>query len=203
MIKEFFLNYDEALSNNFTISEGGSRVEMHHKDIEDWRITLIDTGMHSNIGERLLAARAYIGEEEVFLANYSDGLSDLPLDRMIDDFHAKQAVAAFLAVPIPTSFHSVELKADHRVARIGAVADSNNWINGGFFVFRRDIFDYLRPGEEIVEEPFQRLIREGKLVGFPYKGFWRAMDTFKDKIGFDRDYASGKAPWEIWRARKP
>jgi glucose-1-phosphate cytidylyltransferase len=82
---------------------------------------------------------------------------------------------------------------------MGAMHDSGFWVNGGFFVFRNTIFDYMEPGDEIVESPFSKLVAERKLIGFPHQGFWRAMDTFKDKITFDREYAHGQAPWELWR----
>jgi glucose-1-phosphate cytidylyltransferase len=198
LIKEFFLNYNEALSNDFTLT-GGGRVDLHNSDIDDWQITFVDTGLHSNIGERLVAARGYLRDDEAFLANYADGLSDVPLDAMIEDFHAKQAVASFLAVRPWQSFHAVELDETGHVAAVEALRDSRVWLNGGFFVFRREVFDYFEKGDEIVDAPFRRLIAARKLVGYPHQGFWRAMDTFKDKVTFDREYSRGYAPWEIWR----
>jgi glucose-1-phosphate cytidylyltransferase len=199
LIKDFFLHYNEAISNDFTWSEGGRRIELHGSDISDWRITFVETGLHSNIGERLVAARKYIDGEEAFLANYSDGLSDLPLDMMLKNFHEKNAMASFVAVRTWQSFHSVQLGKDGFVESVGAVRAADFWINGGFFVFRREIFDYFEKGDEIVEGPFRKLIAEKKLVAFRHEGFWQSMDTFKDKITFDRDYARGKAPWEVWR----
>jgi glucose-1-phosphate cytidylyltransferase len=199
MIKEFFLSYNEALSNDFTLSQGGQQIDLHASDIDDWRITFIDTGLHSNIGERLMAVRDHVAAEKMFLANYSDGLADVPLDAMIQDFTSKDAVASFVAVKTLHSFHVARLTESNYVQSMGAMHDSGFWVNGGFFVFRNTIFDYMEPGDEIVERPFAKLVAERKLIGFPHQGFWRAMDTFKDKITFDREYAHGQAPWELWR----
>lgn len=198
LVREYFLTYNEAMSNDFTLSEGGRRVELHRSDIENWKITFVDTGLHSNIGQRLLAVREYLRDEEVFLANYSDGLSDLPLDTMIDEFHSKDVIASFVAVRTSQSFHSAKFGDDGYVTSLGKLGGADFWINGGFFVMRNEIFDHIRDGEELVKQPFSRLIQKKKLAAFPHTGYWQAMDTFKDKINFDRSYAQGDAPWQIW-----
>lgn len=198
LIREFFLTYNEAMSNDFTLSESGRRVELHASDISDWKITFVDTGLHTNIGQRLVAVKKYLSNDEVFLANYSDGLSDLPLDAMIDDFHAKDAIASFAAVRTWQSFHAAKFGADRFVTSLGELTDADFWINGGFFVLRKEIFDYIEAGEELVVQPFGRLIAKRKLAAFPHTGYWQSMDTFKDKISFDRAYARGHGPWEIW-----
>jgi glucose-1-phosphate cytidylyltransferase len=169
------------------------------RDTEGWKITFVDTGLHSNIGQRLLRARAYVAGEKAFLANYADGLSDLPLDTLIADFNAHDVVANFAAVRSGQSFHAVHADAAGMVTRMGAMPDQQLWINGGFFVLRQDIFDYLREGEELVEQPFARLIEQRKLRTFRWDGFWQCMDTFKDKISFDRMEARGQCPWMTWR----
>lgn len=198
LVREYFLTYNEAMSNDFTLSDGGRHVELHATDIADWKITFVDTGLHSNLGQRLLAVRKYLTNDEVFLANYSDGLSDLPLDTMIDDFYDKDVVASFVTVRTSQSFHAAKFDDDHIVTGIGELSERDFWINGGFFVMHSSIFDYINEGEELIEEPFARLIRERKLATYPHTGFWQAMDTFKDKINFDRSYAKGEAPWQVW-----
>lgn len=199
MIRDYFLNYSEAMSNDFTLSEGGRKIEMHSRDIEDWRITFVDTGMHSNLGQRLLRVRQYLRNEEVFLANYSDGLSDLPLPQQIAEFNMHGAIASFASVRSSQSFHAVQATEDGIVTSMGAMSDQMLSINGGFFVFRQEIFNYIKEGEELVERPFERLIAEKKLISFRWNGFWQCMDTFKDKIGFDRMEARGDCPWMVWR----
>ncbi len=199
MLKEFFLNYNECMSNDFVLSQGGKDIQLLNTDIQDWRITFVETGLHSNIGQRLMGVRELLRDEEVFLANYSDGLSDLPLSEYIDSCLSKNVIASFLSVRSSQSFHAVKMGADGLVTDFGRVDESEFWLNAGFFVFRRNIFDYLRDGEELVEQPFQRLISERQLYSYRYRGFWATMDTFKDKITFDRRYARGDAPWEIWK----
>lgn len=203
VIKKFFLNYDEAISNDFVITRGGREVRLLNSDIEDWTITFVDTGISSNIGERLLAVREHVTDEEMFLANYSDGVTDLPLSNHIDAFHQSDKVASLLAVKPNESFYMVSLSDNGVVTDIGPIRESSTWLNGGYFIFRQKIFDYVRPGEELALKPFKRLIAEGRLMAYPYTGFWEAMDTFKDKQRLERLFASGEAPWELWnRAKK-
>jgi glucose-1-phosphate cytidylyltransferase len=199
MIREYFLNYNEALTNDFTLSEGGRKVELHSSDMNDWRITFVDTGLHSNIGQRLLRVRKYLAGEEQFLANYTDGLSALPLDRHLAEFQASGAVASFASVTSSQSFHAVRSDADGHVNSIGPMASEKLWINGGYFVFRKQIFDYISEGDELVEQPFAQLIAARKLHTYRWQGFWQCMDTFKDKINFDRMDALGNCPWKIWQ----
>lgn len=199
LIRDYFLNYNECLSNDFTISEGGRRVEPHTTDIQDWRITFVDTGLHANIGERLLKVRKHLENEPVFLANYADGLSDIPLDQMVADFESKRAVASLAGVSASHSFHSVDVTPEGLATRIGALSEGELLLNGGFFVLRQEIFDYIKPGDELVERPFQRLIEERRLAVYRHTGFWRAMDTFKDKITLDRMEARGDCPWMVWK----
>ena len=199
LIRDFFLTYNEAMSNDFTLSGGGRNVELHSSDIDDWKITFVDAGLHSNIGQRLLAVKKYLRDEEIFLANYTDGLSDVPLDAMIDDFLSKDAIASFVAVRSPQSFHSAVLSEDGYVKSLGELGDNDFWINGGFFIMRNCIFEQINEGEELVEKPFARLVQQKKLVAFPHTGYWQPMDTFKDKITFDRSFARGDAPWQVWQ----
>ena len=201
LIREFFLNYNECISNDFTLSEGGKKIETMSRDIKDWKITFVETGLHANIGERLLAVRKYLGDDPVFLANYSDGLSDLSLNDAINTFHANKSVACVAAVRTQQSFHSIAADENSIVKAIGPVNQSGLWINGGFFVLRNTIFDYIQPGEELVEAPFDRLIDKKLLSTIRHDGFWQSMDTLKDKISFDRMYARGEAPWELWKDR--
>ena len=201
IIKQSFLSYNECVSNDFVMSNGGRKVELLRKDIEEWRITFVDTGQNSNVGQRLLRVRQFIGDDEVFLANYADGLTDLPLPELIDYFMKRQKIACFLGVTPTASFHTVSLKANGVVKEIAHIARSGNLINGGFFVFRRELFDYIKEGEDLVEEPFHRLIADGELVAYPYDGFWACMDTFKEKQHLEDLHASGRAPWRVWDAQ--
>jgi glucose-1-phosphate cytidylyltransferase len=197
-IKDYFLNYDECLSNDFTLSKGGRRIELLRKDIDDWRITFVETGINSNIGERLRAVKPFLEKEEMFLANYSDGLTDFPLPILIKEAKRSGAVGTFLTVRPNYSFHFVARGPGGVVTGVEDIIGANAWINGGYFVFRREIFDYMQPGEELVEQPFQRLIAEKKLRAHDYDGFWRCVDTFKDLQSLEQLHSRGDAPWQVW-----
>jgi glucose-1-phosphate cytidylyltransferase len=198
VIKQFFLNYEEWISNDFTLSKGGKQLTLENNDIEDWNITFVDTGLHANIGERLVAVRKYLDGEEMFLANYSDGLTDMDLDQMISTVRDSDKVASFVAVPPSQSFHLVDLDPKGEVESIRSVSESDVLINGGFFVLRQEVFDYIEPGDELVQAPFSRLIKERKLLGYRYDRFW-CMDTFKEQQQLTDLYESGCAPWEVWK----
>jgi glucose-1-phosphate cytidylyltransferase len=198
VIKKYFLNYEETSSNDFVLSGGGREIELMNRDISDWRITFADTGVNANIGQRLMAVRKYLLGEDTFLANYADGLTDMHLPSVIDRFKSRGKIGNFVSIRPNLSFHAVSGLADGEVREIKPVRDTDLRINHGFFMFRSEIFDYMRAGEELVEEPFQRLIAADQLLAYPYDGFVASMDTFKDKQHFDELYAKGSAPWEVW-----
>ena len=197
-IKNYFLNYNECISNDFVLSKGGKNLQLFNSDIDDWNITFADTGTSSNIGQRLKAVEKYLEGEDVFLANYSDGLTDVSLNEQIEHFNCDNKLASFLCVKPNLSCHFITLNSTGAVEAIKDVNRSDIRINGGYFVLRKDIFNYMKDGEELLHEPFQRLVERGQLVAYKYDGFWVAMDTFKDKQMLDDIYASGHAPWQVW-----
>jgi glucose-1-phosphate cytidylyltransferase len=203
-IKNYFLNYNECASNDFVLSGGGKNLELINSDIHDWRITFADTGVSSNIGMRLKAVQKYLEGEEEFLANYSDGLTDLPLRQQIDHFHEQNKIASFLCVRPNLSYHTVSVARSNGslVSDIHPITNGDLRINGGFFIFKKQIFDYLGEKEELVIEPFQRLVKEKQLIGYTYDGFWESMDTFKDRQHLESLASSGLAPWEVWKNGK-
>src|SRR5215472_70509 len=149
LIKQYFLDYDECLSNDFVLSKGGKSLELANCDIDDWSITFADTGLRSNIGQRLAAVEKYVADEEVFLANYSDGLTDLDLPSYLEYARRLDRIATFLSVKPNLSYHIAQTGADGVVTGISELRRSSIRINGGFFVLKRDIFKYLGPGEEL------------------------------------------------------
>jgi glucose-1-phosphate cytidylyltransferase len=199
-VKSYFLRYNEALSNDFVLSQGGRSVELLNTDIQDWRITFADTGLNTNVGQRLLAVRRHLRGEELFCANYADLLTDAPLPELVADFARRDKVAAFLSVRPLYSFHIVSHDPDGLVTSITDVHGTDLWVNGGYFVFRQEIFDYLREGEDLVEEPFRRLIKDDQLLAYRYEGFWTAMDTLKDLQSLQALHDSGTPPWAPWLA---
>ena len=199
LIKQYFLDYNECLSNDFVLSSGGRDVRVFDRDIDDWTITFADTGLQANIAERLKAVERYLDRDEMFLANYSDGLSDLDLNAYIARFQAQDAVAGFLSVRPNYTFHLVSFGDGAHVADIRDMRKSDVWINGGFFVLRRQIFDHIHAGDELAEQTFQRLTRKHALVSQKHEGFWACMDTLKDKKMFDDMAARGETPWALWQ----
>ena len=198
LIKHYFLNYEEFVTNDFVLSDGGRKRELLSSDIADWKITFVDTGQSSNIGERLALVKGHLAGEEVFLANYADGLTDMPLGKQIEHFQQHNAVASFLCCKPNLSYHSVASDPGGVVTGFHDIVESGVRVNGGFFIFRQDIFQYLHPGEELVLAPFQRLIKERKLVAYNYNGFWVAVDTAKEKQRVDELFAAGNPPWQLW-----
>jgi glucose-1-phosphate cytidylyltransferase len=197
-IKDYFLNYKEYLSNDFTMAHGGRDIHLEQSDITDWKITFVDTGLKANIGQRLKAVERYLAGEEVFLANYSDGLTNYPLPDLIDGLAKSNKVACFLCAKPSQTFHVVELEAGNSVKSIQSVRETDIRVNGGFFVFKKEIFNYMKLGEELVAEPFQRLIAERKIIGYPTEQFW-CMDTFKEHQELTDMFNLGDAPWEVWK----
>jgi glucose-1-phosphate cytidylyltransferase len=203
LVKQYFLNYEECVSNDFVLSEGGRKRELLNSDIEDWKITFVETGLNANIGERLAAVQPHLEGDEMFLANYSDGLTDLYLPDQIEHVRRLGKTASFLAVRPNLSYHFLNSDENGVVESFRDIAQSGLRVNGGFFVFRREIFDYMEKGEELVLEPFQRLMEAGELVAYNYDGFWVPMDTAKDKKRLDDLFESGNPPWQVWRDATP
>ncbi len=199
IIKQYFAHYDECLSNDFVLSDGGKKVHLYNSDIKDWTITFVETGMNANIGQRLAAVRKYLEGEETFMANYSDGVSDLHLPTYLDQCAAHGKTASFVTVRPPYTFHVVNTNAGGQVRSIIAASKADIRVNAGYFVFKKNIFDYMKEGEELVEQPFQRLIEAGQLSAYEHDGFFACMDTFKDKQTFDMRHAAGDTPWEVWK----
>jgi glucose-1-phosphate cytidylyltransferase len=203
IIKNYFLNYNEYLSNDFVLTKGGKDLQLLHSDIDDWKITFVDTGLTSSIGQRLLAVKDHVAGDEMFLANYTDGLSDCPLPALIETLRTRGKTAIFLSTRPGLSFHMVSTGENGIVKDFKDVAKSEVWINSGFFAFRTKIFDEIHPGEELVQEPFRRLIEKQELLTYRYEGFFLGMDTFKEKQLLDDMYSRGETPWEVWKSPAP
>jgi glucose-1-phosphate cytidylyltransferase len=200
VIKNYFLNYNECISNDFVLSNGGRDLKLLSSDIDSWSITFVDTGIDSNIGQRLLAVKDYLKDQPVFMANYSDNVTDAPLPAMIEHFERQDKVASFISVKPPQSFHVVESDQTSAVKQIRPASQCGLRINGGYFILKQSIFDYLNDGDELVVEPFQRLIEIDQLTTYRHDGFWAGMDTFKEKQMLDEMHARGTAPWQVWRS---
>jgi glucose-1-phosphate cytidylyltransferase len=197
VIKDFFLSNQPQSYADCVVSQHGSKVELLGPIEKDWSVSLIDTGLWRNIGERLWAVRDFVKDEDVFLANYSDGLCDADLNEMIELFKKSGKLACFLAVRPPLTFHLVDMDDTGAVRGMQSWDGADLWINGGYFLLRPKIFEYMREGEELVVEPFQRLASENQLMAYRNKGFWRSMDTLKDRQALEDMVERGDMPWRL------
>lgn len=197
-IKEYFLNYNPHLANDFTLSKGKTHVSGQETDVHDWNITFVDTGLKANVGMRLSLVKKYLEGEEMFLANYADGLTNLDLNQMVGEFKASGKVATFVCALPSQSFHVVTLDDKRSVKKVTYVREANVLVNAGFFVLRKEIFDYMEFGDELVIQPFQRLIDRDLLLGYRHDDYW-AMDTFKEQQELTDVFNAGNAPWEVWK----
>ena len=202
-IKDFFLNY-EAHTKDFTIVLGrGGAVRFHtDHDEANWQVTLADTGLGAMTGARVRKIRDYIGDDEHFMLTYGDGVGDIDVARLLAFHTAHGKILTVTGVRPPGRFG--ELVAD----KTGCVSEFNEKpqatagrISGGFFICRREIFDYLDEREELVfeEEPMNRLVADGQLMLYPHDGFWQPMDTNREYILLNRLFNNGTAPWVVWR----
>ena len=195
-IKDFFLNYDETASNDFVLH--GDKVELLGSDIKDWTITFVHTGLDSAIGERLRRVEPFVRGEEMFLANYADVLTDAPLDDMIARFRAADAVGGLMAVPPQSAFHCVDVDEDGRLSTISSLQQMPLWENGGYLIFRPEVFDHLSEGCDLIGDVCAPLARAGRMFGYRHKGFWHPADTVKERTALEAAYQSGNRPWMVW-----
>jgi glucose-1-phosphate cytidylyltransferase len=164
---------------------------------DGWEIDFVDTGLESSIGQRLALARDHVGDEEVFLASYGDTLTDVPLPLLIAAHAASGKVASLLATKPNYTFNVIQADASHLVTGFADVAQTGMWINGGFFVFRRGIFDYIHEGDDL-PETLARLIADRELLAYEYDGFWAPMDTLKDRERLEGLVERGGSVWQVW-----
>ncbi|MGI8457558.1 MAG: glucose-1-phosphate cytidylyltransferase [Propionibacteriaceae bacterium] len=197
-VKDYFLDYRETHSNDFVMSRGGDEVQLLSSDISDWRITFVDTGLNTAIGERLRRVRHYLDGDEMFLANYGDVLSDAPTNDMIASLANTDDVGSLIAVNPQDSFHVVQIGPDEKLLGIEPVADMEMRINGGYFVLRQGIFDYLNEGEDLVMDACIKAAADGRFRAVRYDGFWAPMDTLKERNALEDMHRSGIRPWAVW-----
>ncbi len=197
LFKEYFLSYKEWLSNDIEINpEEG--IIVAKTDIADWTIKLIDTGLDANIGTRLYRVKDHLTGPS-FLANYSDGLTDLNLDEYVSSFEGSDYIGSIMTTHPAIQFHTVNADSDGRVFSIDPPRQQNDFlINTGYFLFKTEIFNYIQEGEELVEEPLNRLAKEGLLRSHKHDGFWKNIDSLKDKEYIEQLYNKGESPWITW-----
>jgi glucose-1-phosphate cytidylyltransferase len=165
---------------------------------EDWSITFADTGLESSIGERFAAIREYVADDDLFLANYGDTVTDASLPLLVSALTETDRAASLLSVRPNYTFNVVTTSGSSRlVTGFHDIAQTGLWINGGYFVFRPQVFDYIREGEDL-PAMFDRLIASEQLLAYSYEGFWSPMDTLKDKERLEDLVANGRSTWQVW-----
>lgn len=200
LIKEYFAQYflhEADITFDFTKGNGNQQI-IHGHSAEPWRVTLVDTGLHTMTGGRVKRVQKYIGDEP-FMLTYGDGVADVDIRRLVD-FHQEQGKLATLTAVQPSGRFGVLSLNGATVSRFAEKpAGDGSWINGGFFVMQPEVFDYLVGDDTVLEkEPLEQLARDGLLTAYKHEGFWQPMDTMRDKVKLDEMWRSGNAKWRIW-----
>ena len=197
VIKEYFANYFLHMSD-VTFDMQNNQMEVHQRNAEPWKVTLVDTGEDTMTGGRIKRVADYVKDED-FCCTYGDGIGDVNITELIR-FHKQQGkLATLTATQPPGRFGALNLKGSNVVSFQEKPQGDGSWINGGFFVLSPKILDYLTDDHTIWErEPMEQLAKEGQMAAHFHSGFWQPMDTLRDKIHLEELWASGKAPWKIW-----
>lgn len=199
-IKRYFLEH-HWLDNDFTLklnSGGEPELNRLHGGNEDWRVTFVDTGLDTQTGGRLKRVQRYIGNDQTFCGTYGDGLANVDLGALLAFHRAHGRLATLTTVHPRSSFGILKISAQNAVVEFEEKPVMEEWINGGFFVFEREIFEYLDEDCVLEREPLQRLASAGQLMAFRHTGFWKCMDTYKDNVEFNQLWDQGQAEWKIW-----
>jgi len=198
LIKEFFFNYSLHTSD-ITFDWAHQRMEVHRADTEPWRVTLVDTGLHTLTGGRLKRVAAYLGDDD-FCLTYGDGVADIDIGALIAFHREGGRLATLTAVQPPGRFGALEIDGDRVVRFHEKPRGDQAWINGGFFVCSPKVIDYIA-GDHMAweEDPLRDLARDGQLGVFHHRGFWQPMDTLRDRRALDQLWASGAPPWRVWQ----
>lgn len=198
-IKEYFANY-VVHASDVTFDSRSGEMEIHRTDAEDWRVTLIDTGLETMTGGRIRRVREYIGNE-TFCMTYGDGVSDIDVSALIEFHESEGRLATMTAVQPPGRFGAFNLgESDTQVEHFREKPKGDNaWVNGGFFVLEPAVLDYIDGDSTSWEsEPMERLANEGQLSAYRHNGFWQPMDTLRDRMYLEELWETGKAPWKKW-----
>jgi len=197
VIRDYFLNY-RARNNDFTVSLGAKDEIRFHSDQEEsnWRVTVAETGATTNTGGRVFKTQKYLSGEK-FLCTYGDGLSDINIDELLDFNRQKNKIATVTAVRPFSRFGIMDLDQDDNVINFKEKPQAEGWINGGFFIFNSEIYNYLNPNVILEKDPLQQLVAKNELSAFKHEGFWQPMDTFRESKILNELWDSGKAPWRV------
>lgn len=199
-IKEYFANYFLHQSD-VTFHTAENRMEIHNNESENWKVTLVDTGLHTMTGARLSRAKKYIGDEP-FLLTYGDGVSDINIDDLISFHNSHNGTVTVTSIKLEGRFGSLDISNDGKVNKFTEKPKGDGqWINGGFFVCNKEVFNYIKDDEGCIFErtPLENLAKDGEIFTYKHNNFWKCMDTLRDKAYLEEQWDSGKAPWKTWK----
>lgn len=197
MLKEYFKNYFLHFSD-VTFDMKRNEMEIHNEKVEPWKVTVIDTGIETMTGGRLKQAQKFINNE-TFCLTYGDGVADIRMDGLIKIHKNNKTIGTVTAVQPPGRFGSLKIKEDKVISFAEKLPGDGNWMNGGYFIFEPEIFDYLKDNSTVLEhEPLEEITEKGQLSTYIHNGFWQPLDTLRDKNYLEEIWQSGKAPWKIW-----
>lgn len=198
IIKEWFANYF-LHNSDVTIKLKNNEIKVHNTQTEDWTVSLIDTGLNTQTGGRLKRVKDYISNE-TFMFTYGDGVADININELLKFHKSHGKFATVTVVQPPGKFGSVEINENKVTEFHEKPPGDNAWINGGFFVLEPDVINYIKDDNTIWErEPLENLANDGQLMAYKHKGFWKCMDTLRDKRELDTLWESKKALWKIWK----
>jgi len=198
-IKEYFFNY-YLHQSDVTLDLKTNKMEVHNSSSEPWKITLLDTGLHTMTGGRIKRAKEFIGNEP-FMLTYGDGVSDIDLSKLVDFHQSHKKMITMTAVQPEGRFGALSLKENGKVESfMEKPRGDGTWINGGFFVCQPEVLDYIADDNTVFEkEPLEQLARNGELHSFKHAGFWKCMDTLRDKNHLNELWSANNAKWKIWQ----
>ena len=198
IIKEYFANYFMHLSD-VTITLAENQIDIHESNVEDWKITLVDTGLATNTGGRIQRVKKYLDPEENFCLTYGDGVSDVNIKKLVSYHNSSNSMATLTAVQPPGRFGSLQIENEHVTSFKEKQLGDGGWINGGYFVLSPEIFSYLGGDETVWErEPLEKISSSGNLAAYKHNGFWYPMDTMRDNVYLNQLWDEGKAEWNVW-----
>jgi glucose-1-phosphate cytidylyltransferase len=198
VIRSYFTNFRSEVSD-FTLELGRPEEILFHSEFieKDWKVTVAETGQDTMTGGRLFKARKYI-DEETFICTYGDGLANVDVRKLLDFHKSHGKIATVTAVRPISRFGVLDIEEDNLVSRFREKPQADGWINVGFFVFSRKIFDYLNVDSVLEKEPLSYLASQGQLAAYKHEGFWQPLDTFREYSIFNELWNSGDAPWKVW-----
>jgi glucose-1-phosphate cytidylyltransferase len=198
VVKEYFLNF-YALNSDISIDLASGRTAFHNGKQPNWKIHLVDTGLHTQTGGRVKRLAKWLGNDDTFMLTYGDGVGDLNLASLLEFHHSHGRIATMTAVRSPARFGRIGFSGDRVTEFYEKPENTEGWINGGYFVLNRKALEYIKGDDTIWErDPVEQLTRDGQLVGYRHNGFWSCMDTLKEKNILEELWGAGKAPWKTW-----